>query len=78
MRKKRSRAETLRPLSFMYVAGLSSQKLRPPSSTFVTHPENFDSFFQDAFLRAAISSTQRKPALWRVRSYSLPGCRGRR
>jgi len=38
----------------------------------------FDSRLHGALARAAISSTQRNPALWRVRAYSFPGCRGRR
>jgi len=73
MRWKCVNEATQRPLSFMYVSGLSSQNSWPPSSTRVVQPENLDCFDHDARLRPAMASTHQKPALCRVASYFLPG-----
>src|SRR5712664_96276 len=62
---------TARPLAFMKLCGRSSQA--PLASWRPTSAWYFGSFLNDTPFAAANFSTSQKPALWRVRSYSLPG-----
>src|SRR5437879_5672451 len=62
---------TARPLAFMKLCGMSSQA--PLGSCRPTSAWNLLSLRSTMPLAEAKRSTSQNPALWRVRSYSLPG-----
>src|ERR1700704_5549023 len=69
--KKPASICTARPLAFMKLCGRRSQA--PLASWRPTSAWYFGSFLNETPLAEAKRSTSQKPALWRVRSYSLPG-----